>query len=793
MTSLVHRIGIKPELLAPAGSVEAFFAAIENGADAVYAGLHDFSARSRARNFTPDDLSRMASLCRREGRRLYVTLNTLLKEHELPKIVEILSMLADAGVDAVIVQDQGLARIARAHFPSLALHASTQMTVHTLSGVRQLATLGFRRVVLARELTLPEIRAIAAESPIEIETFVHGALCFCISGQCLFSSFLGGRSGNRGDCAQPCRRSYRFDGAGEYPFSTRDLWGIEAVRSLADAGVASIKIEGRMKPAGYVAASVSAYRRLIDAPFDRYDAAVSDARSLLTGARGRTGTSGFLVEGKPDDLTDPVREGAVGEEIGRVEAVGREGIRFVTTQRLHAGDRLRVQPATGREGRTFTVRRIETKGGGGTVAQPGTQVAISAPFRFAIGDTVYKVADGASGMASEAACLRRLAAVPSDRISCNLALSLQGETLSILGTTDDFSFGKEFAVGTLAAARDGNGSEALRARFAETGGTPFALSGFEASQLGDRFIPPSRIKEIRRSFYAAFGSEATDRHARNRKEVDEAARNAFRTTPRAATGAPSELWVGVGAIEDIASLDPSGVAGFLVPIGRGVLREDLDSASDRIDPDRNRIVWRLPFWLAGEDTAAVAEMIDRLIGRGFRHFEANNPAHFPLLQGRDVRILAGWRLGAMNSAALRALHDQGASAAVLSPEDDGENLALLLGADLPIVPWVTLAGRPALMVSRIPVSRSAGDDGVSIEPGGGGRLSTEDGLTVLRPGVPFSVTGYRDRLRAAGCRGFVAELAGVPTGEREPMLRAAREGEPVPGASSFNFERKAGG
>ncbi|HZV82288.1 MAG TPA: peptidase U32 family protein, partial [Geobacteraceae bacterium] len=222
----------KSELLAPAGSLEAFFAAIEKGADAVYAGLKEFSARAKAKNFTLQQMERMTAYAHSLEKKVYVTLNTLVKESELPQLVDTLSSLEAMGVDAVIIQDMAVARLARRFFPAIPLHASTQMTVHNSPGVQQLADLGFERVVLSRELHLDEISRIVSKSPIGIECFIHGALCFSLSGQCYFSSFLGGHSGNRGRCAQPCRRQYKYRGKEGYYFSTNDFSSIDLIPQM---------------------------------------------------------------------------------------------------------------------------------------------------------------------------------------------------------------------------------------------------------------------------------------------------------------------------------------------------------------------------------------------------------------------------------------------------------------------------------------------------------------------------------------------------------------------------------
>ncbi len=299
----------KPELLAPAGSLESFFAAMEKGADAVYAGLQEFSARARAKNFSLAQMERMLAYAHGQNRRIYITLNTLVKEKELPQLVDTLAALAGMRVDGVILQDLAVARLIRNHFPSIPLHASTQMTIHNTPGVKMLEELGFQRAVLARELAVDEIAAIAASTPVEIECFVHGALCFSISGQCFFSSLLGGHSGNRGRCAQPCRRLYSHRGKEGHYFSTSDLSAIDLLPDLIKAGVKSLKIEGRMKSAEYVASVVEAYRTVLDAPEKSHKEALAAAKGILKYSFGRTPTKGFLASQQPDDIANPWQKG----------------------------------------------------------------------------------------------------------------------------------------------------------------------------------------------------------------------------------------------------------------------------------------------------------------------------------------------------------------------------------------------------------------------------------------------------------------------------------------------------
>ena len=253
------------ELLAPAGSMEALRAAVQNGANAVYLGCGQFNARQSAKNFTPQALTEAVKYCHIRGVAVHLTLNTLVSDKEMQEAVALIRHAATAGVDAFIVQDLGIVQLCKQIAPNIPLHGSTQMTVHSLPGVQFCAGMGMSRVVLSRELSREEIRYICANSPIEIEVFGHGALCMCYSGQCYLSAAIGGRSGNRGRCAQPCRQSYGYSRwANKYPLSLKDNCTVQFVKDLEQMGVASLKLEGRMKRPEYVAAVTQVYRKAID-------------------------------------------------------------------------------------------------------------------------------------------------------------------------------------------------------------------------------------------------------------------------------------------------------------------------------------------------------------------------------------------------------------------------------------------------------------------------------------------------------------------------------------------------
>ena len=253
------------EILSPAGDMDALVSAVHRGADAVYFGLDIFNARIRAKNFTLDNLKEAVNLCHAHGVLAYVTLNTQLYNRELPLMLEYVGKMYESGVDALIVADLGVASLIRTNYPDFEIHASTQASVHNLDGAELLYdTLGFSRVVLARELDSASIKHITENTRAETEIFVHGAHCMSVSGQCLASFCMGGRSGNRGECAQPCRLPYTIGKSSGYPLSLKDMSLTDHIPEILSLGVASLKIEGRMKNSAYVGGTVLAWRRLID-------------------------------------------------------------------------------------------------------------------------------------------------------------------------------------------------------------------------------------------------------------------------------------------------------------------------------------------------------------------------------------------------------------------------------------------------------------------------------------------------------------------------------------------------
>lgn len=475
------------ELLAPAGNRKALDAAIAAGADAIYLGYTAFSARSYAGNFDEKGLADAVRAAHQMGRRIYVTVNTLVKEEELPELTEALRVIRDSGADAILVQDLGVLRVARTAFPDLVIHASTQMTVNNVQGVQLLRDLGVRRVVPARECRISELHAMA-RTGVEIEAFVHGALCVCVSGQCLFSGMIGGRSGNRGKCSQPCRLPYTLsDGTRGYLLSPKDLMLVSRIRELREAGIESLKIEGRMKSPEYVATVTDCYRRAMDT------AAMPSQQDLfaLRQIFNRGGfTEGYVFSQNHRALMSWEKPNHQGIPAGKITGISGNRILVTAETDVETGDVFQLRsnaseqeivykgPAT-RKGKTFAL-------------QAGTHQARS-------GDIVWRLV---SVRLNERA--RSFKAIEHPRIPIQAALVANpGEPACLTLTDPDEHTGR--ATGTVPVQKaDSNAlTEAgLMRTLGKLRETPYTLEKVELTGTG-AFLPVSELNQLRRTAVAA--------------------------------------------------------------------------------------------------------------------------------------------------------------------------------------------------------------------------------------------------------------------------------------------------
>ncbi|WP_282016142.1 peptidase U32 family protein [Marinifilum flexuosum] len=365
----------KPELLLPVGNPEMFHAAVKGGADAVYLGLRQFNARGRASNFTSSQLLALIKIAKKNNIKVYLTLNTVIKNEELPDLLDTLNLIQKTGIDAIIIQDWGVYYLVKKHFPKITVHASTQMAHHNSLGAIYCKGKDFERVVMARELTLPELKEIRKKSDIELEIFMHGALCYSFSGMCLFSSFLGGSGANRGLCAQPCRRFYETGKEKSYVFSLKDNQAVDVLPELMKMGVESIKVEGRLKPAEFVYNVSRAYRKVID------NNDLKTAKEILAYDMGREKTGYFLAGNVNKAITENTNTGIL---IGSVEKRSRNSVIFSSSHEIQMGNRIRFKQKNGEPQKAVKVKEFkELSNGtyqleiGNVVAEKGDQVYLA--------------------------------------------------------------------------------------------------------------------------------------------------------------------------------------------------------------------------------------------------------------------------------------------------------------------------------------------------------------------------------------------------------------------------------
>ncbi|MDT8441680.1 MAG: DUF3656 domain-containing protein [Desulfuromonadales bacterium] len=776
----------RPELLAPCGSLEAFFAAMESGADAVYVGLQEFSARAKAKNVDLNELERMVAWAHARQRRVYLTLNTLIKENELPRLVEILAAAEAMAVDAVILQDLAVWRLARRHFPGLELHASTQLTIHNAAGARMLEQLGFTRVVLARELSLAEIAAIGRQTAIGLEHFIHGAHCFSFSGQCSFSSWLGGMSGNRGRCAQPCRRRYRYKGKDGYFFSPNDLSAIDLLPELAAAGIESFKIEGRMKSAEYVANVVTAYRQVLDAAPGQRPAALRAAKERLKESFGRTPSRGFLTGTQPTDLLNPARHGATGRRLGQVEQSRPGSFTFQTRDPLHVGDRLRIQPASDQAGTAFTVRQLRLGSRPVNRVAAASRVTVSAPpgKTFARGDGVFKVASGQAFTLSETACRKRLAEAAGQPLPMTLTITMPDyNRLMLRADCAGIELEREFPVESFAARERPLSADSLGKVFGKTDRQPFTLATLHCATLPERVIPPSRLNAVRRDFYHDLAQTILSRrqtdHDRHRQQALAELLPASDSPPME----PERLGVVLSQSRDRHLLKSPQVDTIYLPLTPGV--------HERCDARQaDRLVWDLPLAIFDADWPAYRGEVERLLAKGFRRFRLQNLGQFRLFAEQDgLALETGYRLFTLNSQAALAWKECGAVVATCYIEDDRDNLAALLARPTGLPLAVIVHANLPLMVSRMPLRGIKGDKPLLSDRGEAYRLESRGELVTLRPQVDFSLIGRLHELRALGCRRLIVDLShcGPFSAEGRKILAAVQRDEALPATSTFNY------
>ncbi len=758
------------ELLAPAGSVEAFFGAIEAGADAIYCGLKDFSARAKAKNFTITEMQNLSAYAHSCNRKIYIPLNTLIKEAELPKLIDVLEGVAHCHVDGLIIQDLGVYHLVHTFFPEIPLHASTQMAVHNSAGVQMLEKMGFERAVLARELTLAEIGLIRKETSIELEHFIHGALCYSVSGHCFFSSFQTGNSGNRGGCAQPCRRKYSQNKQEKFTFSTSDFSTLALLPKLAQNGVMSFKIEGRMKNSEYVWNVVRAYREVLDCQETDVQAAIRQGEAILKQSHGRQTTSGFLT-GKRASILLPHQKGGIGISAGIVEQVRGKYISFKSKTGLHIGDKLRIQPKTDQPGTAFTIRQIERGKRKIKQAQQGQLIAIQTPFfdRFNSGDHIFKISTGRGFTLSEETCRRRLRTATITPTPVQLAIVCT-ETVFTVKTTSPIPFTCTYDIESFPAKKSPLSLATLENIFKKTVHPELQLAKITTNTLPPIVIKPSRLKSIRRDFYEKLCIKISDSTQDKSQKRLKKIKLATPKRPILAQQQKPQFYILCDT--PYCELNTPDIT-LILPV---------ETTVDHVDYN---YIWDIPSMIYGNDLQTTALQIREKIAAGYTHFRLNNIGHFTLFnQSEKVQLIAGPTLYCLNHASYKTLAQQQITFITTSFEDDKNNLERLCQSTLNIIQPVY--GHIPLMTSRIPLQSTA-----TIKTPTGEKLTTHQygDLLEIHPKTPFSLSGRLHELQALNIYNYLIDLRGCTLTQQQNIFQKIRQDEAIPDSTFFNFDR----
>lgn len=746
------------ELLAPAGNLENFQAALDAGADAIYAGVPGVNARNLARDFKLEEIAGMVDYCHNHGKKIYLAANSLVLENELPKLLEVLTLLNEIKPDALIVQDLGLIQLVRNHFPNLVLHASTLMTAHNRDCVELLTVLGCERVVLARELTLKEITNICENTSTQLEVFVHGAMCYSYSGLCLFSSYLGGKSGLRGRCVQPCRRKYtlkdqsrkagkRKQGGGSFLFSMNDLSSFQAIPALRQAGVVSLKIEGRLRSAHYVSHIVKAYRTVMDASEEEFDAAVRKAEHLAKKAMSRRVSSGYFFSPQPQDAIVPHHSGNVGIYLGSLNRLEqREGKLFgylKIKETLSLGDRLRLHLRSSGDNIAFSLKELHVQGKEGACAQTGASVRICLPVN-----------------------MKSKVTVNSDLFLVDVAAALQTKRI-------DLQLNKEKKKLQL-----------LRKSL-----------GPEINHLVRKNWGASSGKKIQNAPSAALKPKPKRRHGRSKDGQQKA-------------GKPSlEFWVKTDNLKSLEYRWSHEPDHFLIPLSKKNIT-NANQIKKFLGRNSRKVIWSLPPVLLDSELRKAHQNIQMLMRNGFKSFQVGHLSQVNMFGDERVHLYGDFFLNILNSQSVNLLSEVGFAGLQVSIENDRENLGTLIQGVRSLLRTargdknkeksaalaktrfgLTVYGAPALFTSRLSAEHFNYNK-IFVSPKEESfRLIRNDKMVQAVPQRPFSLFPYLEEIKGLGIDYMIIDLLGCGCSIKEleeinnRMIRKGRLGK----LPTFNY------
>ncbi len=718
------------ELLAPAGTLHVFETAIKSGASAVYIGAPALNARVLSKDFSMQEIAAMISYAHENNVKMYLAMNSLMKNTEIPLAIDTLAMLNEMKPDGLIIQDLGIYQLLSKYFPGLRVHASTLLAAHNSMSVNQFEEMGFSRVVLARELTIKEISRIRFKSKVELEVFVHGAMCFSYSGLCLFSSYLGGKSGLRGACVQPCRRRYRWDspkknksGRGKkssgsgYFYSMNDLCGIGLIPELNKAGVSSLKIEGRLRSAQYVGSVVKAYRKMLDVNPDDDKAlrkAENEAQEFLRMSMGRKTSTGYFSSPKPNEAVSPYHSGNIGLFLGRIDKTGKgRSMTFTLKEPVRKGDRLRLHQEKSGERVSFTLPQFHVKGKPVDHAEAGQKITIKVPCDVATGDSVYMVDVAA----------RRIAEAGS-------------------GDIDPGKFGK-------------------------------LIKSIRKKGLKKKVL---RELEIEPQYFIKTAEGDTPKKLDHKKKISPAL----------------ELWFKIDDLNILKQRLPLMPDRLLVTLCRESHMQYSKSKRYLASISR-KIIWALPPIINESDVDYYTKTIKQLIRGGFKFWQISHISQRQFFQGKgNVQLFGDYTLNVLNSLSLNTLQEYGLRRAQVSIESDKNIIRHICEqqhkAHFTGGIGMTVYGRTPLFTTRLdakhfkygPVFVSPKEERY--------QLYKRCNLTVALPEKPFSLLSKLRDIGTLGIQYVVVDISGMKMrkGDMEQLSRQIT-GKVRKRASTFNY------
>ena len=655
----------KPELLLPAGNTEAFFAAAEGGADAVYLGLQQFNARERADNFTYQQLLALLDEAEKRQIKVYLTLNTVIKNKELPELLDTLYALSQTSISAVIIQDWGVYNLINKHFQNLKVHGSTQMGNHNSLGAVYSEKHGFERVIFARELTEQELTAITRKSDLDVEMFIHGALCYSFSGMCLFSSYLGGMSANRGMCMQPCRRMFTDINQKRYIFSLKDNQLIDHIPEIKQMGIASLKIEGRLKPAEYVHQVAKAYRMAIDHPEQ-----LEEAKNLLSDDLGREKTSYFFGKDVKQAITE---NPTTGKYLGKISSLGDRAFFLNTKEELQQGNRLWIRSPKGVNRSAIKIKSIKT--------HPDNQIEVHANVKdLREGDQVY------------------LANFRQQKFTTKLP---------------------------------------------------------EVNQTISTTLPQKEKQKILNSFG-------------NEKKLDK-----------------TQIFLRIDSIKWLKKVPLQEIDNLILNLPEKEWKE-LDVETFLIKKNAHKIIFELPKFIPEEKIAFYKDLFSKFRKSGYNSFMISHLSQKMIIP-EDSIIIANENVYTFNDSAINLLQQENIKLFCYPLENEMDNLFSLKNKK-GIVPVYFY---PELFYSRMPVKINDKFQQFSDDKNYEFQKVIKNGLTIVIPKKPVSLTQYKSKLEAKGFGRYLVDVSyEKPSDKRiNTIIKNLKASEQIQPSMTFNFKK----